>query len=148
MDAVVIAVPDHWHTPILLEALAAGKDAFLEKPMTFRMEEGHAIVKAVRAGRRVVQIGTQQKSGPHFIEAKQRFFDSHLIGKVSLVRTWWIARRTRHTRSKSDECSSFGSPTLSSSRSSTLLTACWMIALEPPPGDSGSPRIRWFRRKA
>lgn len=93
IDAVVIAVTDHWHTPILLDALAAGKDAFLEKPMTFRIEEGHQIVKAVRAGRRIVQIGTQQKSGPHFIEARQRFFDSKLIGKVSLVRTWWIANR-------------------------------------------------------
>jgi predicted dehydrogenase len=93
IDAVVIAVPDHWHTPILLEALAAGKDAFLEKPMTFRMEEGQAIVKAVRESGRVVQVGTQQKSGPHFIEAKQRFFDSGQIGKVALVRTWWIANR-------------------------------------------------------
>src|SRR5579883_1879642 len=93
IDAVVIAVPDHWHTPILLDALAAGKDAFLEKPMTFAIDEGHAIARAVRETRRVVQIGTQQKSGPHFIEAKQRFIDSGQIGKVSLVRTWWIANR-------------------------------------------------------
>ena len=91
IDAVVIAVADHWHTPVLLEALAAGKDAYLEKPMTFRMEEGRQIVEAVRKTRRVVQIGTQQKSGPHFIEAKERFIDSGRIGKVALVRTWWIA---------------------------------------------------------
>lgn len=93
VDAVVISVPDHWHTPILLDALKAGKDAFLEKPMTFRIEEGHQIVRAVRQTGRVVQIGTQQKSGPHFLEAKERFFDSGKIGKVSLVRTWWIANR-------------------------------------------------------
>ncbi|MEK7408055.1 MAG: Gfo/Idh/MocA family oxidoreductase [Acidobacteriota bacterium] len=93
VDAVVIAVTDHWHTPILLDALRAGKDAFLEKPMTYRIEEGHEIVKAVRQSGRVVQVGTQQKSGPHFLEAKERFFDSGKIGKVALVRTWWIANR-------------------------------------------------------
>jgi len=93
VDAVLIATPDHWHTPILLDALAAGKDAFLEKPMTYRIEEGRRIVEAVRRSGRVVQVGTQQKSGPHFLEAKQRFFDSGVIGKVSLVRTWWLANR-------------------------------------------------------
>lgn len=93
IDAVVISVTDHWHTPILLDALAAGKDAFLEKPMTFRMEEGPQIVKAVREHQRVVQIGTQQKSGAHFAEAKERFIDSKHIGKVALARTWWIANR-------------------------------------------------------
>ncbi len=93
VDAVVIAVPDHWHTPILLDALRAGKDAFLEKPMTFRMEEGIETVRAVRRTGRMVQVGTQQKSGPHFLEAKERFFDSGQIGKVALVRTWWLANR-------------------------------------------------------
>ncbi len=93
VDAVVIAVCDHWHTPIVLDALARGKDAYLEKPMTFRMEEGPRIVKAVKKHNRVVQIGTQQKSGAHFIEAKERFIDSGALGKISLVRTWWIANR-------------------------------------------------------
>jgi hypothetical protein len=41
----------------------------------------------------VVQVGTQQKSGPHFVEAKERFFDTGRIGKVALVRTWWLANR-------------------------------------------------------
>ncbi len=93
IDAVVVAVSDHWHTPILLDALQAGKDVFLEKPMTWRMEEGHEIVAAVKRTGRVVQVGTQQKSGPHFIEAKQRFFDSGAIGKVALIRTYWIGNR-------------------------------------------------------
>lgn len=93
IDAVVVAVSDHWHTPILLDAVAAGKDVYLEKPMTFRIEEGHQIVKAVQETGRVVQIGAQQKSGPHFLEAKERFIDSGAIGKVALVRTWWIANR-------------------------------------------------------
>ena len=93
IDAVVVSVSDHWHTPVLLDALDAGKDVFLEKPMTWRMEEGDRIVQAVKRTRRVVQVGTQQKSGPHFLEAKQRFFDSGLIGKVALVRTYWVGNR-------------------------------------------------------
>ncbi len=93
IDAVVISVSDHNHTPALLDSLSAGKDVYLEKPMTYRIEEGLEIVKAVKRTGRVVQIGAQQKSGPHFLEAKQRFFDSGLIGKVSLIRTYWIANR-------------------------------------------------------
>ncbi len=93
IDAVVVSVSDHWHTPVLLDALNSGKDVFLEKPMTWRIEEGNDIIKAVNRTGRMVQVGTQQKSGPHFLEAKQRFFDSGLIGKVSLVRTYWIGNR-------------------------------------------------------
>jgi len=90
IDAVVVSVSDHNHTPILLHALDAGKDVYLEKPMTYRIGEGHEIVAAVKRTGRIVQVGTQQKSGPHFLEAKERFFDSGLIGKVSLIRTYWI----------------------------------------------------------
>ena len=93
IDAVVVSLPDHWHTPVLIDAVTAGKDVYLEKPMTFRIEEGRQIVEAVKRTQRVVQVGAQQKSGPHFLEAKTRFFDSGLIGKVSLVRTYWIANR-------------------------------------------------------
>lgn len=93
IDAVVISVSDRNHTPILLDAVDAGKDVYLEKPMTYRIEEGHEIVAALKRTGRVVQVGTQQKSGPHFLEAKRRFFDSGLIGKVSLIRTHWIANR-------------------------------------------------------
>jgi len=93
IDAVVVSISDHWHTPVLIDAVNAGKDVYLEKPMTYRMEEGREIVSAVKRTGRVVQVGAQQKSGPHFLEAKERFFDSGLIGKVSLVRTYWIGNR-------------------------------------------------------
>jgi predicted dehydrogenase len=76
---------------VLLDALAAGKDVFLEKPMSFRLEDGPRMVEAVRKSGRVVQVGTQQKSGPIFKEAKERFVDSGLLGTVNLVRTWWCA---------------------------------------------------------
>src|SRR5690349_10191057 len=61
IDAVVVSVSDHNHTPILLNSLDAGKDVYLEKPMTYRIEEGRQIVTAVKRTGRVVQVGTQQK---------------------------------------------------------------------------------------
>ncbi|HXW06485.1 MAG TPA: Gfo/Idh/MocA family oxidoreductase [Vicinamibacterales bacterium] len=89
VDAVIIAVPDHWHTPMTIEALNAGKDVYVEKPLTLRVEEGPDIVKAARVNNRICQVGMQQRSGAHYIQAKQEFFDSGKLGKITLVRTWW-----------------------------------------------------------
>ena len=89
IDAVLIAVPDHWHMPITIDALNAGKDVYVEKPLTLTIEEGPAIVKAARLNKRVCQVGMQQRSGRHYLQAKQEYFDSGRIGKLTLVRTWW-----------------------------------------------------------
>jgi len=89
IDAVLIGVPDHWHAPVAIDALNAGKDVYVEKPLTLRMEDGPPIVKAARLNNRICQVGLQQRSGAHYIEAKQRFIDSGMIGKITLVRTWW-----------------------------------------------------------
>ena len=65
LDAVLIAVPDHWHIATTIDALNAGKDVYVEKPLTLKIEEGPAIVKAARIGKRVCQVGMQQRSGRH-----------------------------------------------------------------------------------
>src|SRR5581483_12213849 len=70
-------------------ACRAGKDVYVEKPMSSRPEQGPPLVAAVRETRRVVQIGVQQRSTPHFLEAKQRVFESGEIGQVHMVRTVW-----------------------------------------------------------
>ncbi len=62
VDAVTIGTPDHWHTAIVIAALKAGKDVYCEKPMTLTIDEGRKICQAVRKTRRVVQVGTQQRS--------------------------------------------------------------------------------------
>ena len=97
VDAVLIAVPDHWHTPITIDALNAGKDVYVEKPLTLKIEEGPAIVKAARVNGRVCQVGMQQRSGRHYLQAKQEYFDSRKLGKITLVRTWWHGN-TYHLR--------------------------------------------------
>ena len=89
VDAVLIATPDHWHCAIAIDALNAGKDVYVEKPLTRIPEEGPAIVKAARENNRVCQVGMQQRSAKHYLQAKEKYFDSGQIGDVTLARTWW-----------------------------------------------------------
>jgi predicted dehydrogenase len=89
LDAVLIATPDHWHAGCTIDALNAGKDVYVEKPLTLKIEEGPEIVKAARVNNRVCQVGMQQRSGSHYLEAKEKYFKSGRLGKVTLARTWW-----------------------------------------------------------
>lgn len=89
LDAVLVATPDHWHAGTAIDALNAGKDLYVEKPLTLKIEEGPAIVKAARVNERVVQVGMQQRSGPHYIRARDEYLRAGKLGKVTLARTWW-----------------------------------------------------------
>jgi predicted dehydrogenase len=97
VDAVLIATPDHWHAVTAVDALNAGKDVYVEKPLTLRIEEGPVIVKAARVNNRICQVGLQQRSGAHYIEAKRTYLDTGVLGKITLVRTWWHGN-TYHLR--------------------------------------------------
>ena len=87
IDAVLIATPDHWHAYMSVEACKAGKDVYVEKPISVTVHEGQMMVKAARKYDRVVQVGTQQRSGKHFAEAKD-IVQSGRLGTISFVRTW------------------------------------------------------------
>jgi predicted dehydrogenase len=89
VEAVIIATPDHWHARMIIDAVRAGKDVFCEKPMTVSPMQGQAVVKAVRETNRIVQIGTQQRSLPVILAAKQKFFESGLLGTVTMVHCHW-----------------------------------------------------------
>jgi predicted dehydrogenase len=91
IDGVIVGTFDHMHAQVTVDACRAGKDVFVEKPMTSLPLQGQEVVRAVRETKRIVQVGVQQRSTPHFIEAKKRFFDSGLIGRVNMVRTIWNA---------------------------------------------------------
>ena len=88
LDAIIIATPDHWHCPMAIDAVAAGKDVYLEKPMAHNIVEGFRLVDAVRRTRRVLQVGSQRRSSELFFEAK-RLMDSGATGEVQLVNSWW-----------------------------------------------------------
>jgi len=89
LDAVIVATPDHWHAPITIDALNAGKDVYVEKPLTFTMEEGPRIIRAARVNDRICQVGAQQRSGSHYIQARDEYLRTGKLGKINLVRTWW-----------------------------------------------------------
>ncbi|MEK7683905.1 MAG: Gfo/Idh/MocA family oxidoreductase [Verrucomicrobiota bacterium] len=71
VDAVVVATPDHWHALMTMMACAAGKDVYVEKPLTLFVREGRWMVDLARRHKRVVQVGTQQRSGPHYQQARE-----------------------------------------------------------------------------
>ena len=85
IDAVVISTPDHWHALMTMLACAAGKDVYVEKPLTLFVREGRWMTQVAQRHRRVVQVGTQQRSGPHYQRARELIRNGHL-GKVSSVR--------------------------------------------------------------
>jgi predicted dehydrogenase len=89
IDAVIVATWDNNHSRISIDACAAGKDVYVEKPMTSEPLQGPPLVQAARRHKRIVQVGVQQRSTPHFQEAKERFVDSGLLGPVHMVRTIW-----------------------------------------------------------
>ena len=70
---------------------------YVEKPLTLRIEEGPPIVKAARVNNRICQVGMQQRSGKHYLEAKQLYLDTGKLGKITLARTWWHGN-TYHLR--------------------------------------------------
>lgn len=89
LDAVIVATWDNNHARVTMDACRAGKDVYVEKPMTSTPEQGPPMVRTVRETKRIVQVGVQQRSTPHFQEAKQRFVDSGKLGDVHMVRTIW-----------------------------------------------------------
>ena len=88
LDIVLIATPDHWHALPAIEAIKAGADLYLQKPISVDVTEGQAILNAARKYKRVVQIGTQRRSTPHLIEARDRVVREGLLGKVGLVEVY------------------------------------------------------------
>jgi predicted dehydrogenase len=93
IDAVLIATPDHWHAQMTLDAVSAGKDVYVEKPLCHTIDEGFQVVEAVRKTSRVVQVGTQRRSYDVFLEAKKAM-DSGPLGEVRLVNAGWYNKTT------------------------------------------------------
>jgi predicted dehydrogenase len=94
IDAVVIGSPDHWHKRMVIDAVQAGKDVYVEKPISHSIEEGMEMVKAVEASGRVVQTGTQQRSWEHYLLGKQ-LVDSGKLGQINFVYTFWYQNYSR-----------------------------------------------------
>lgn len=85
VDAVIIASPDHWHKTHVIEAVRAGKDVYCEKPLTYKVEDGLEIIKAVDETKRILQVGSQGVSGETQNKARD-LIQSGKLGKVTMVR--------------------------------------------------------------
>ena len=87
-DIVIVATPDHWHALPAIAAMKAGADVYLEKPVSVDVIEGEALVAAARKYGRVVQVNTQRRSNPLYLEARDKYLTSGRLGKIGLVETY------------------------------------------------------------
>jgi predicted dehydrogenase len=85
LDIVLIATPDHWHALPMIEAVKSGADVWVQKPISVDIVEGQAMLAAARKYKKVVQVGTQRRSTPHLVEARDRFIREGKLGKIGLV---------------------------------------------------------------
>ena len=88
LDIVLIATPDHWHALPMIAAVEAGADVYVQKPISVDIVEGQAMVAAARRTKRVVQVGTQRRSTPHLIEARDTVVKPGKLGKVGMVEVY------------------------------------------------------------
>src|SRR5246127_4044219 len=92
VDAITIATPDHWHTPMAIAGLQAGKHVYLEKPCSHNPAEGEMLVQAQQKYRKLVQMGTQQRSSPHTIEIVEKIHEG-IIGRPYVAKCWYVNTR-------------------------------------------------------
>jgi predicted dehydrogenase len=89
VDAVLIATPEHWHAHMVLDALAAGKDIYVEKPLCRTPEEGVQLVEAEKKSKNIVQVGMQRRSYDLYLEGRD-VVKSGKLGNVRMIRSWWL----------------------------------------------------------
>jgi predicted dehydrogenase len=135
IDAVIVATPDHWHALITVAACAAGKDVYCEKPLSLTVIEGRKMVEAARHNNRVVQTGSQQRSGAHYVQAVKLIQDGG-IGQVHRIRAGM--QRNIYPGLKPTEMANGLSPELD-----------WDMWLGPAPKRDFDPfrciyNFRWF----
>jgi predicted dehydrogenase len=89
IDALLIATPEHWHYQMLMDTMAAGKDAYSEKPLCQTPEQGVALVDAAKKSTSIIQIGMQRRSFDVFLKARD-IKHAGTLGNIRMVRTWWL----------------------------------------------------------
>jgi predicted dehydrogenase len=89
IQAVLIATPEHWHYQMVMDALAAGKDIYVEKPLCRTPEEGVALVKAEKNSKSIIQVGMQRRSYDLYLSAR-KMVASGTLGHIRMVRSWWL----------------------------------------------------------
>jgi predicted dehydrogenase len=131
IDCIVAAVPDHWHKQLIVDACAAGKDIYCEKPMTHTVEEGFAIIDAAAKYNRIVQIGSQEPSSIVYAKAKE-MLAAGAIGKPCLVEA---------TMGRNDHCGAWWYSIPPDLSPQTVDWETWLGTAPQRPFDA----VRWAR---
>jgi len=131
IDCIVAAVPDHWHKQLIVDACAAGKDIYCEKPMTHRVEEGFEIIDAAAKSNRIVQVGSQEPSSVVYAKAKE-MIASGAIGKPCLVEA---------TMGRNDHCGAWWYSIPPDLSPQTVDWDTWLGSAPKRPFDA----VRWTR---
>jgi predicted dehydrogenase len=98
VQAVLIATPEHWHYQMVIDALAAGKDVYVEKPLCHTPEQGVALIEAERKSKNIIQVGMQRRSYDLYQQGRD-VVASGKLGKVRMVRSWWLNNYLNSARS-------------------------------------------------
>ena len=130
IDAVLIASPDHWHVPMTIDACAAGKDVYVEKPLTHNLAEGKAVIEAQNQHERIVQVGTQQRSMPQ-VDKGREIVRSGRLGDIHKVHLTWNRNSDRARK---------GPQLSAASASSEPLSRLFISSMAPDIIDSSAPR--------
>lgn len=132
LDIVLIGTPDHWHALQTIDAVKAGANVYVQKPISVDVMEGEAMVAAARKYNRVVQVGTQRKSTPHLIDAKKNIVDAGLLGKISHVEMCCYLHMRNNSNPPVQEVPAF------------FDYETWTGPAPMRPYD-GLPHVRWWR---
>ena len=97
VQAVLIATPEHWHAQMVLDALAAGKDVYVEKPLCHTPEEGVQLVEAEKKSKNIIQVGMQRRSYDLYLEGRD-IVKSGKLGNVRVIRSWWLNNYLRDNK--------------------------------------------------
>ena len=141
VDAVLIATPEHWHHRMVLDAMAAGKDVYIEKPLCHTPEQGVELVEAEKQSKQIVQVGMQRRSYDLYISAR-KVIAGGALGKVRMVRAWWLnnylGRRPRYETGRQTGLATVARP----GRQPRFRPGCF------PQLARVSPVRRWDRRRS
>lgn len=141
LEIVLIATPDHWHALPMIAAVEAGADVYVQKPISVDVLEGKAMLDAARKNKATVQVGTQRRSTPHLIEARERVVKSGLLGKIGMAEVYCYYHMRGDLRSPVSKPPAF------------LDYETWtgpapLRPYDPPPGPNGGPALPhrgWWR---
>src|SRR5262249_9917292 len=89
IHAVLIATPEHWHAQMVLDALAAGKDVYVEKPLCQTPEQGMRLGEGEKNSKQIIQVGMQRRSYDLYHQGRE-VIASGKLGKIRMVRAWWL----------------------------------------------------------